>query len=298
MIDHKRAQGFHTYTFYSCIKIKNPSSLKQRIRKQANNLKIIGTIILTQEGINSTISSSSKNNLNKMISLLENKFGPIRFRDSFSQKQPFKRLKVKVRKEVVPSGSNIMINKDSNKYIEPENWNDFIKDDSVLVIDVRNDYEVEVGSFLNSISPETKTFKEFGDFVESSKENFKNKKIGIFCTGGIRCEKASALFKDKGIEDVYQLEGGILNYFKKSEDKNSFEGECFVFDDRVTVDKDLNPGGFFQCFACRRPLSKDDLSKPEYMEGISCHNCINEKTDEDRKRFAVRQKQKLIKNQI
>ena len=113
MIDQKRAQGFHIYTFYSCIKIKNPSSLKQRIRKQANNLKIIGTIILTQEGINSTISSSSKNNLNKMISLLENKFGPIRFRDSFSQKQPFKRLKVKVRKEVVPSGSNIMINKEN-----------------------------------------------------------------------------------------------------------------------------------------------------------------------------------------
>ena len=148
MIDQKRAQGFHIYTFYSSIKIKNPSSLKQIIRKQAFNLNIIGTIILTQEGINSTISSSSKNNLNKMISLLENIFGPIRFRDSFAQKQPFKRLKVKVRKEVVPSGSNIMINKDSNKYIEPENWNDFIKDDSVLVIDVRKKVHSIIVLFL------------------------------------------------------------------------------------------------------------------------------------------------------
>ena len=205
MIDQKRAQGFHTYTFYSCIKIKNPSSLKQRIRKQANNLKIIGTIILTQEGINSTISSSSKNNLNKMISLLENKFGPIRFRDSFSQKQPFKRLKVKVRKEVVPSGTNIMINKDSSKYIEPENWNDFIKDDSVLVIDVRNDYEVEVGSFLNSISPETKTFKEFGDFVESSKENFKNKKLVFFVPGELDVKKHLHFLKIKELRMYISL---------------------------------------------------------------------------------------------
>ena len=165
MIDKKRSQGFHTYTFYSCIKIKNPSSLRQRIRKQANNLKIVGTIILTQEGINSTISSKSKNNLNMMISLLENKFGSIKFRESFSKKQPFKRLKVKVRKEVVPSGTNILINTDLSNYIKPENWNDFIKDDSVLLIDVRNNYEVEVGTFVNSISPETKTFKEFNNFI-------------------------------------------------------------------------------------------------------------------------------------
>ena len=165
MIDKKGFQGFYTYTFYSCIKIKNPSYLRQRIRKQANNLKIIGTIILTQEGINSTISSKTKNNLNIMISLLENQFGPIRFRESFSKKQPFKRLKVKVRKEVVPSGTNILIKKDLNNYIDPENWNDFIKDDSVLVIDVRNNYEVEVGTFINSISPETKTFKEFNNFT-------------------------------------------------------------------------------------------------------------------------------------
>ena len=298
MIDKKRSQGFHTYTFYSCVNIKNPSFLRQRIRKQANNLKIVGTIILTQEGINSTISSKSKNNLNMMISLLENKFGSIKFRESYSKKQPFKRLKVKVRKEVVPSGTDILINTGLSNYIKPENWNDFIKDDSVLLIDVRNNYEVEVGTFVNSISPETKTFKEFNNFIEESKKDFKNKKLGIFCTGGIRCEKASALFNEKGINDVYQLEGGILNFFKNNKNKDNFKGECFVFDDRVTVDKNLNPGGFFQCFACRRPLSKDDLSRPEYTEGISCHNCINEKTDKDRERFADRHKQNLLKSKL
>ena len=204
----------------------------------------------------------SLENLNKMISLLEKRFGKIEFRKSLSENKPFKRLKVKVRKEIVPSGTNVSLEKKSSNYVKPENWDDFINQDSVIAIDVRNNYEVEVGTFVNSISPETKTFKEFNNFIEESKKDFKNKKLGIFCTGGIRCEKASALFNEKGINDVYQLEGGILNYFKNNKNKDNFKGECFVFDDRVTLDKNLNPGGFFQCFACRRPLSKDDLSRP------------------------------------
>ena len=152
MIDCQKKKGFYTYTFYNCIYIKNPSSLRQKIRKQAENLKIIGTIILTEEGINSTISSESKKNLDSMILLLEKKFGRIVFRDSFSEKKPFKRLKVKVRKEVVPSNTEILINKSKSNYIKPEKWDDFIKQKSVLTIDVRNEYEVGVGTFNNSIS--------------------------------------------------------------------------------------------------------------------------------------------------
>ena len=250
--------------------------------------------MLTEEGINSTISSVSQENLNKMITLLEKRFGKIKFRKSFSENKPFKRLKVKVRKEIVPSGTNVSLEKKSSNYVKPENWDDFINQDSVITIDVRNNYEIEVGTFRNSISPETKNFREFNKFIENSINNFENKKLAIFCTGGIRCEKASALFNEKGFDDVYQLEGGILNYFKKSKDKKNFDGECFVFDDRVTVDKSLKPGDFIQCFACRRPISKDDKNRPEYTEGISCHNCINEKSDDDRKRFADRQNQKLL----
>ena len=296
MIDCGKKNGFHTFTFYKCISISNPSILRQRIRKQAANLQIIGTIMLTEEGINSTISSVSQENLNKMITLLEKRFGKIKFRKSFSENKPFKRLKVKVRKEIVPSGTNVSLKKKSSNYVKPENWDDFISQDSVITIDVRNNYEVEVGTFRNSISPETKNFREFNRFIENSINNFKNKKLAIFCTGGIRCEKASALFNEKGFDDVYQLEGGILNYFKKSKDKKNFDGECFVFDDRVTVDKSLKPGDFIQCFACRRPISKDDKNRPEYTEGISCHNCINEKSDDDRKRFADRQNQNLLNN--
>ena len=296
MIDCGKKNGFHTFTFYKCISISNPSILRQRIRKQAANLQIIGTIMLTEEGINSTISSVSQENLNKMITLLEKRFGKIKFRKSFSENKPFKRLKVKVRKEIVPSGTNVSLKKKSSNYVKPENWDEFINQDSVITIDVRNNYEVEVGTFRNSISPETKNFREFNRFIENSINNFKNKKLAIFCTGGIRCEKASALFNEKGFDDVYQLEGGILNYFKKSKDKKNFDGECFVFDDRVTVDKSLKPGDFIQCFACRRPISKDDKNRPEYTEGISCHNCINEKSDDDRKRFADRQNQNLLNN--
>lgn len=294
MIDCGKKNGFHTFTFYKCISISNPSILRQRIRKQAANLQIIGTIMLTEEGINSTISSLSQENLNKMITLLEKRFGKIKFRKSFSENKPFKRLKVKVRKEIVPSGTNVSLEKKSSNYVKPENWDDFINQDSVITIDVRNNYEIEVGTFRNSISPETKNFREFNKFIENSINNFENKKLAIFCTGGIRCEKASALFNEKGFDDVYQLEGGILNYFKKSKDKKNFDGECFVFDDRVTVDKSLKPGDFIQCFACRRPISKDDKNRPEYTEGISCHNCVNEKSDDDRKRFADRQNQKLL----
>ena len=296
MIDYRKKKGFYTYTFYNCIGIKNPSSLRQKIRKQAENLKIIGTIVLTEEGINSTISSESKKNLDSMILLLEKKFGKIIFRDSFSEKKPFKRLKVKVRKEVVPSDTEISINKSRSNYIKPEKWDDFIKQKSVLTIDVRNEYEVGVGTFSNSISPKTKNFREFNEFINNSKKDFKNKKIAIFCTGGIRCEKASSLFLHQGFEEVYQLEGGILNYFDKAKDKKNFDGECFVFDDRVTVDKNLSPGDYIQCFACRRPIAKGDSNRPEYIEGISCHNCIDEKTDKDRKRFAERQKQNNLKN--
>ena len=175
--------------------------------------------------------------------------------------------------------------------MSPLEWSKFIQDPENIIIDVRNDYENKVGTFQNSISPDTKNFREFKTFLRDNKEKFKNKNIGIFCTGGIRCEKAVYSFQKEGLNKIHQLEGGILNYLAKSKDKSSWEGECFVFDERVTVTKDLLPGNYRQCFACRRPLSESDLKKSEYKKGVSCHNCFFEKSDSDRNRYAERQKQ-------
>jgi UPF0176 protein len=286
---------FYIYTFYSCLKIDKPLRYTQKVRKKAKSLKIIGTIIFTPEGINSTIASHNLDNLDNFISFLEKDFNAISIKKSKSLTAPFKRLKIKTRDEIVPSGTDVRVDVSLNKYIEPENWNEFIDDESVLMIDVRNNYEIGVGTFNKSVSPNTKNFREFDQYIKSSKNLFAHKKLAIFCTGGIRCEKASALFHANGIEDVYQLEGGILNYFEKSSSTDKWTGDCFVFDDRVTVDRNLQTGSHTQCFACRRPLSSKDLSKSEYIEGVSCHNCKNEKTEEDRVRFAERQKQNLIK---
>ena len=156
---------------------------------------------------------------------------------------------------------------------------------------VRNDYENKVGTFKNSISPNTKNFREFKDFVKKNKSKFKGKNIGIFCTGGIRCEKALHSFEEEGLTDIHQLQGGILNFLSKAKDKSIWNGDCFVFDERVTVTKDLEPGDYKQCYACRRPLSNEDLKKREYQKGISCHKCFFEKSESDRIRYAERQKQ-------
>ncbi|MDA9636471.1 rhodanese-like domain-containing protein [SAR86 cluster bacterium] len=286
---------YYIYAFYSCLKINKPLSYIQVVGKKAKNLKIIGTIIFTPEGINSTIASHNLNNLDNFIAFLEKDFGSISIKKSKSIKAPFKKLKIKTRDEIVPSGTDVRVDVSLNKYIEPENWNEFINDESVVTIDVRNNYEIGVGTFNKAVSPNTKNFREFDKYIKASKKLFTDKKLAIFCTGGIRCEKASALFHANGIDDVYQLEGGILNYFEKSSSTDNWTGDCFVFDDRVTVDKNLQTGSHTQCFACRRPLSSDDLLKLEYIEGISCHNCKNEKTEEDRQRFAERQKQNLLK---
>ena len=286
---------YYIYAFYSCLKINKPLSYIQAVRKKAKNLKIIGTIIFTPEGINSTIASHNLNNLDNFIAFLEKDFGSISIKKSKSIKAPFKKLKIKTRDEIVPSGTDVRVDVSLNKYIKPENWNEFIDDESVVTIDVRNNYEISVGTFNKSVSPNTKNFREFDKYIKTSKNLFTDKKLAIFCTGGVRCEKASALFHANGIDDVYQLEGGILNYFEKSSSTDNWTGDCFVFDDRVTVDKNLQTGSHTQCFACRRPLTSEDLLKLEYIEGISCHNCKNEKTEDDRQRFAERQKQNLIK---
>ena len=285
---------FHISTFYDCCE-RDYSFLKKSLSKKADELSIVGTIILTPEGINSTIACANLENLYTFETYIAKYFPSIDIGRSCSEKKPFKRFKIKERQELVPSGTKLKPTDYAASHIAPESWNEFSENKNTLLIDVRNNYEISVGTFKGALNPDTRNFREFKHFVKENKKNFKGKKIGIFCTGGIRCEKASSIFKSEDINDVHQLKGGILSYLGISKDKKLWEGECFVFDERVTVDKDLNKGSFYQCFACRRPLSEKDLESIHYSAGVSCHQCINEKSEEDRLRYLERHKQIIKK---
>jgi UPF0176 protein len=192
-------------------------------------------------------------------------------------------MRVRVKKEIVTLGRpDILPHRKTGEYVSPEKWNALIRDPNVLVIDTRNHYEVEVGTFPRAIDPDTDSFRQFPAFAEKLAETSRNRPVAMFCTGGIRCEKATALMLELGFEHVYHLQGGILNYLTEmSEYDNRWEGECFVFDTRVAVDRDLAEGGYVQCHACRKPLSSDHITSPDYQEGISCPHCIGA-LDEDR----------------
>ena len=286
---------FYISTFYDCCE-RDYSFLKQSLSKKADELSIVGTIILTPEGINSTIACSNLENLYSFETYIAKYFPSIDVGRSCTEKKPFKKFKIKERQELVPSGTNLKPTDYATSHITPELWNEFSENKNTILIDVRNNYETSVGTFKGALNPDTRNFREFKHFVKENKKNFKGKKIGIFCTGGIRCEKASSIFKSEDINDVHQLKGGILSYLGISKDKKIWEGECFVFDERVTVDKELNKGSFYQCFACRRPLSEKDLESIHYSAGVSCHQCINEKSEEDRLRYLERHKQIIKKS--
>ena len=282
---------FQIGTFYKCFEFSGYKELEDSLRDYCSKRKIKGTIILTPEGVNATVSSERERSLEELNEFLNDSIGTIKFRFSISDISPFKRLKIKKRQELVPSGTKSRSFDYQGNYLTPLEWSNFVEDPSNIIIDVRNDYENKVGTFKNSISPNTKNFREFKDFVKKNKSKFKGKNIGIFCTGGIRCEKALHSFEVEGLTDIYQLQGGILNFLSKAKDKSIWNGDCFVFDERVTVTKDLEPGDYKQCYACRRPLSNEDLKKREYQKGISCHKCFFEKSESDRIRYAERQKQ-------
>lgn len=282
---------FQIGTFYKCFEFSGYKELEDSLRDYCSKRKIKGTIILTPEGVNATVSSERERSLEELNEFLNDSIGTIKFRFSISDISPFKRLKIKKRQELVPSGTKSRSFDYQGNYLTPLEWSNFVEDPNNIIIDVRNDYENKVGTFKNSISPNTKNFREFKDFVKKNKSKFKGKNIGIFCTGGIRCEKALHSFEVEGLTDIHQLQGGILNFLSKAKDKSIWNGDCFVFDERVTVTKELEPGDYKQCYACRRPLSNEDLKKREYQKGISCHKCFFEKSESDRIRYAERQKQ-------
>jgi UPF0176 protein len=253
--------------------------------------------LLATEGINGTVAGN-KLAIDEFKKFLDknNLLSPSDFKVSMSEKDPFPRLKVKIKNEIVSIGNDLANPQEIvGEYIEPQDWNNFISQEDVLVLDTRNTYEYSIGTFKNSVQPETTNFREFPEWVEqlqSSKKNNKDQKIAMFCTGGIRCEKASSFLKAKGFNNVHHLKGGILSYMEKIDEPESlWEGECFVFDDRVALNHRLEVGSFDMCHGCRMPITEEDKVSPKYNRGISCPNCFDSKTPGQQKRYADRLKQ-------
>jgi UPF0176 protein len=283
----------HVITFYSIERIENNKKLGRVVERFCIKNKIVGTFFSTPQGVNTTLSGT-KNSLELLIALLETKF-KLKLKDqtwSQSASVPFKRLKIKCRENLLPLDGNFDPVESRGKHLNASEWNDLVLDPDTIIVDVRNDYESKIGTFKDSTIPNMKNFTEFPSFVENNLKEKKDKKIAMFCTGGIRCEIASSFMIDRGFGEVYQLDGGVLKYLKEVEqDKNLWEGECFVFDERVTVNKNLERGDYYQCFGCRRPLSKIDLQSEHYIKGVSCDMCYQSSSEEDKSRFAQRQKQ-------
>ena len=281
---------FYIFGFYKFKKIKEIKKNKKILNIFFIKNEIRGTIILSNEGINGTISGK-KNNLNLGIKKIKKIFNFLNFDSenfSLNKFQPFHKCKVKIKKELVPMGINI--NKRSlNGQINPKKWNKIISDENTTLIDVRKPFEHEVGTFKNSINPNINNFREFPKFL---KKLNKNKPVAMFCTGGIRCEKASFFLEKRGFKNVYQLKGGILNYLKTIKKKDSlWKGECFVFDNRISVKHELAKGSFSMCSGCRKPISTKDKKSIKYEEGVSCPRCHDILTNIQKDRFRMRQKQ-------
>lgn len=288
---------FSVAALYKFSSINDPESLHNEIRKSLKSLSISGTILVGEEGINGTISGTNSN-IKKAIAFIQSikGFASLDIKYSESPKNPFIRLKIKLKKEIVTIGDrSINPNKIVGDYVDPKNWNSLIDDKDTILIDTRNDYEYSIGTFKNAINPKTVKFREFPKWVKNqnfTEDDKKNKKVAMFCTGGIRCEKASSLMMKDGFENVHHLKGGILNYFQSVKNEDSlWEGECFVFDDRVSVNQDLTVGTYDMCHGCRMPITEDDKKLKEYIKGVACPKCFNTTTEDQKARYMSRQKQ-------
>ncbi len=289
---------FRVAALYKFSEIDNPLEVQISLKKILKKLSIYGTILVGREGINGTIAAEDEKNLNKALVCLKTLkgFKDLDIKFSNSKKNPFIRLKIKLKQEIVTIGDkSIDPTKSVGEYVNPEDWNSLLEEENILLIDTRNDYEYSIGSFKDSINPKTQKFRDFPKWLKEqdfTQEDKNSKKVAMFCTGGIRCEKASSLMKNEGFKKVYHLKGGILKYFESvSKEKSLWDGECFVFDDRVSVQHDLSVGDYDMCHGCRMPITKTDKISQKYIRGVSCPNCHDQTTEEQKSRYMSRQKQ-------
>ena len=283
---------FEVLGFYKFIKIKSLKKNKDFMQNFLIKNNIRGTIILAKEGMNGTISGQLKD-IKKTINKMKFLFSFKNYDNSNNSKskfQPFHRAKVKIKKEVVPMNLTLNIkDREMKTHLDPKEWNELIKKKDTYIIDTRKPFEYDVGTFKKSVNPDVNNFRDFPKYLNKLK---KNKPVAMFCTGGIRCEKTSVYLKKKGFKNIYQLNGGILNYLKKIKEKDSlWKGECFVFDNRISLKHGLKVGSYFMCSGCRKPISIKDKKSKKYEEGVSCPNCNDNLTDTQKARFRMRQKQ-------
>ena len=255
---------------------------------------LYGTLLLAEEGINGTVAGT-RAGIDALIEFLrsDRRLADLEHKESCADEMPFTRMKVKLKKEIVTLGvPGINPNNKVGTYVAPEDWNALLADPEVVVIDTRNGYECDIGTFRGAIDPRTITFREFPAYVSQNFNPAKHKKVAMFCTGGIRCEKASSFMLEQGFEQVYHLQGGILKYLEKVPPSESlWEGECFVFDQRISVGHGLKVGDYDQCHGCRHPVSAEDRASIQFIVGVTCPHCFGKQTEEARARFAERQKQ-------
>lgn len=265
-------------SFYRFLDLALPTTFRDELFAACTNAGVLGTVLVAEEGFNGTLAGEEgcvrdilewiRDRLNIGVEL------DARWTDA--EEAPFRKLRVKVKKEIVTLGrTDLLPHKRTGEHVGVHRWNELIADPNVLVVDTRNHYEIELGTFPGALDPGNSSFREFPDFAKELASESTERPVAMFCTGGIRCEKATALMLELGFDDVYHLQGGILNYLSNvSDDDNRWSGECFVFDTRVAVDRDLSEGGYVQCHACRRPLSAEDMRSSDYREGVSCPKCV------------------------
>ena len=279
---------------YCFVDIKAVAELRNDVLNKFENTSMRGTLLVAAEGINGSVAGT-RAEVNNLLALLKSKIDltNIEYKESFASYNPFLRFKVKLKQEIVTiARDEVNPCELVGEYVEPEAWNDLISDPEVMVLDTRNDYEIDIGTFKGAINPKTTNFREFPQYVNDNLQQHKQRKVAMFCTGGIRCEKASSYMLNAGFDKVYHLKGGILAYLAKIPKHQSlWQGECFVFDERVALDHNLDPGSFDQCYGCRHPITATDKESEHYVKGISCPKCYADTTLEQKSRFASRQSQ-------
>jgi UPF0176 protein len=300
MTDEERSQTTAVAALYRFVRLDDYESMREPLLNFCTERGVKGTLLLAHEGVNGTISGG-KTAIADVLSYLrsDERLTDLDCKFSYHEERPFLRMKVKLKREIVTMGlAGVDPNQSVGRYASPEEWNELVDDPECLVIDTRNDYEVEIGSFRGAINPGTKSFRDFPAWVDENLDPQKHKKVAMFCTGGIRCEKSTSLLVSKGFDDVWHLKGGILNYLEQTPEASTrWEGECFVFDGRVAVNHQLEKGQYDQCFACRFPLDDAQKESPQYVPGVSCPRCHDAHSADQKKRFSERQRQMALSRQ-
>lgn len=299
LAEGKTMSQYVVCALYKFVTLNDYQEIRQSLTDFLEAKKIRGTLLLASEGINGTVAGK-RESVDALLQWFkqDSRLADVVYKESFSEEQPFNRTKVKLKKEIVTMGVegidplNVV-----GTYVKPNDWNALISDPEVLLVDTRNDYEVNIGTFKNAVNPNTESFRDFPQYVADNLDPTKHKKVAMFCTGGIRCEKSTAYLKEQGFDEVYHLEGGILKYLEDvPEGESMWEGDCYVFDGRVAVNHQLERSGYDVCHACRLPITSDEQESEHFEKGVSCPKCVDKHSDEQKARFREREKQVQLAN--